>query len=148
MGDGQGQIRSVQAPARGNPAGLLQRLAMRATRMQCAAVCGVGRSAFRGLAKCKSQVTSLAVAARALLTVAGAERGGPQARMGAASRQGMRKGGVCAFLGIIAMTFIRSQAAAGEIQVKTAAGILSGSAQNGVESFKGIPFAAPPVGQL
>jgi para-nitrobenzyl esterase len=116
--------------------------------MQCAAVCGVGRSAFMGLAKCKPQVTTLAVAARALLTVAGAERGGPQARMGAAARQGMSKGGVCAFLGIIAMTFIGSQTAADEIQVKTAAGILSGSAQNGVESFKGIPFAAPPVGQL
>ena len=32
--------------------------------------------------------------------------------------------------------------------VKTKAGLVSGSEKNGIQIFKGIPFAAPPVGDL
>ena len=33
-------------------------------------------------------------------------------------------------------------------QVKTANGLVEGADDNGVRAFKGIPFAAPPVGDL
>ncbi len=33
-------------------------------------------------------------------------------------------------------------------QVKTANGIIEGTEQDGIRSFKGIPFATPPVGDL
>src|SRR5262245_16580192 len=33
-------------------------------------------------------------------------------------------------------------------QVKVTSGVLEGSIENGVSSFTGIPFAAPPVGDL
>ena len=32
--------------------------------------------------------------------------------------------------------------------VKTNAGLVSGTEKNGIQIFKGIPFAAPPVGDL
>lgn len=33
-------------------------------------------------------------------------------------------------------------------QVRISAGVLAGASENGVESFKGVPFAAPPAGSL
>lgn len=33
-------------------------------------------------------------------------------------------------------------------QIRASSGVLAGASENGVESFKGIPFAAPPVGSL
>lgn len=41
------------------------------------------------------------------------------------------------------VSFARAQA-----RVKTTDGILEGSTKNGVTSFKGVPFAAPPIGDL
>lgn len=38
--------------------------------------------------------------------------------------------------------------AQGNVQVKTAEGVLEGTDQSGVKTFLGIPFAAPPVGDL
>src|SRR5580698_5659300 len=39
-------------------------------------------------------------------------------------------------------------AAFGGVPIKTDAGLVDGSAQDGVMVYKGIPFAAPPVGDL
>ena len=41
-----------------------------------------------------------------------------------------------------------TNAAGSSDQVKVDAGVLQGAVDNGVLSFKGIPFAAPPVGDL
>jgi hypothetical protein len=35
-----------------------------------------------------------------------------------------------------------------QLQVKTANGIVEGTLDNGVRTFKGLPYGAPPVGNL
>ena len=54
---------------------------------------------------------------------------------------------IVAALAVSALT--RPMTAAGTSdQAKVDAGVLKGAVDNGVMSFKGIPFAAPPVGDL
>ncbi|MGC2637960.1 MAG: carboxylesterase family protein [Acidobacteriaceae bacterium] len=49
---------------------------------------------------------------------------------------------------LMAASFVAAQAQTPLLQTKIDSGSLQGSADNGVASFKGIPFAAPPVGNL
>ena len=49
---------------------------------------------------------------------------------------------------LLALAFVFAATAALADPVKIDTGLLSGVTVDGVESFKGIPFAAPPVGNL
>lgn len=51
---------------------------------------------------------------------------------------------------ILCIKILYAQTAAGDaaLQVKTANGVLQGVNESGIRSFKGVPFAAPPVGQF
>ncbi len=51
-------------------------------------------------------------------------------------------------LGFALALAIGTAAGAAPVTIKTAQGALTGDASDGVASFKGIPFAAPPVGKL
>ena len=45
-------------------------------------------------------------------------------------------------------TLLLSMSMMAQTQVKTAEGILEGKDLSGITIFKGVPFAAPPVGNL
>src|SRR5690242_11581990 len=52
-------------------------------------------------------------------------------------------------LALILLVLLPLKSAIADItQVKVTGGALSGTAENGISIFKGIPFAAPPVGDL
>ena len=51
------------------------------------------------------------------------------------------------FLLVVLLTAVSGNCFAQDT-VKTANGVVEGTADNGVRTFKGLPFAAPPVGQL
>ena len=51
-------------------------------------------------------------------------------------------------LSLLTALSVSSAASAQSTQVKVETGALSGAVKDGVLSFKGIPFAAPPVGPL
>ncbi|HSU51995.1 MAG TPA: carboxylesterase family protein [Segetibacter sp.] len=49
---------------------------------------------------------------------------------------------------IISNSFSQLNAETATIQVKTADGVLEGSYQSGIKTFKGVPFGQPPIGDL
>jgi para-nitrobenzyl esterase len=63
-------------------------------------------------------------------------------------RSSVLKGYTALSLGIIMISFLFSAAVSGQETVAIDTGTLQGVAANGVIAFKGIPFAAPPVGDL
>jgi para-nitrobenzyl esterase len=60
----------------------------------------------------------------------------------------MLNGSVAVALFVISGVVVAGQTAAAAPQVRVDSGLLAGASANGVESFKGIPFAAPPTGPL
>jgi para-nitrobenzyl esterase len=50
--------------------------------------------------------------------------------------------------GLLPVVFINAQPAITMLQVKTANGVVEGTDESGIRVFKGVPYAAPPVGDL
>ena len=58
------------------------------------------------------------------------------------------KSGTRSIFSIITVLCILTVAALAQDRVKIANGTLEGAMDNGVRSFKGVPFGAPPIGDL
>jgi para-nitrobenzyl esterase len=60
----------------------------------------------------------------------------------------MKKLFILLYAGLLPVVFINAQPANTMLQVKTANGFVEGTDESGIRVFKGVPFAAPPVGDL
>src|SRR5689334_13535549 len=69
---------------------------------------------------------------------------GPTRRVGATGGKRMK-----AFsIGVMAAFALAAAARAEPVKLKTDSGVLVGASEDGVNTFKGVPFAKPPVGAL
>jgi para-nitrobenzyl esterase len=60
----------------------------------------------------------------------------------------MNKLFILLYAGLLPVLFTHAQPANTMLQVKTANGVIEGTDESGIRVFKGVPFAAPPVGNL